>query len=156
MPENADTLPLRDIIAPLEQGWWPPAPGWWLMAAVLLIIIIAILRSLIKYATPEYAALRKAALNELAQLQQQAAMDDRLFAEQISTLLKRIAIVRYAPQQPAGLNGRAWLDFLDQTSPKQAFSQAGGKALLEAQYQARPSINRDELINAADDWIRAI
>jgi len=48
MPENADTLPFRDIIAPLEQGWWPPAPGWWLMAAVLLVIITVILRALIK------------------------------------------------------------------------------------------------------------
>jgi hypothetical protein len=156
MSETTTTLLLRDIITPVEQGWWPPAPGWWIAAAVLICLVFLVLRALVKYFTYEYAALRKAALRELNVLQAQTELSDRQFAEQVSVLLKRVAIVRYARQQPAKLSGEAWLTFLDQTSPSQPFSQFGGEALLEAQYQASANIERSALLGAAKTWIRTI
>jgi hypothetical protein len=156
MPEALPPLPLRDIIAPLEQGWWPPAPGWWFVAAVVLFMVGWLVKALVKYFTYEYAALRKAALRELANLPQQEGLNDRQFAEQTSALLKRVAMVRYAEQQPARLNGEDWLTFLDQSSSSQIFSQSGGSALLEAQYQASASLNRNELLDAAQTWIKTI
>jgi hypothetical protein len=156
MPQAPPPLPLRDIIAPLEQGWWPPAPGWWLVAAIALFLVGWLVKVLVKFFTYEYSALRKAALRELANLPQQEGINDRHFAEQISALLKRVAIVRYTEQQPARLNGEDWLAFLDQSDSSQIFSQSGGRALLEVQYQASASLNRNELLDAARAWIKAI
>jgi hypothetical protein len=155
MAEHA-SLPLRDIIAPLEQGWWPPAPGWWLVAVIFLYLLLLITRRLVKHFTYEFAALRKAALNELAGLQNQMALSDHRFAERVSALLKRVAIVRYAEQQPALLNGEAWLAFLDKTNPSQSFSQAGGAVIGHAQYQNQAKVNRSNLIDAAQAWIKSI
>jgi len=123
---------------------------------VLIFLIFLAARALVKFFTYEYAAIRKAALRELNELQAHAELSDRQFAEQVSALLKRVAMVRYAQQQPAKLSGKAWLKFLDQTSLSQPFSQAGGEALLEAHYQAKASIKRSELLGAAMAWVRAI
>ncbi len=156
MPEAPPPLPLRDIIAPLEQGWWPPAPGWWFVAAIALFLLGWLVKTLVKYFTYEYAALRKAALRELTSLPHKEEINDRQFAEQISALLKRVAMVRYSDQQPARLNGKDWLAFLDQSDASQIFSQSGGGVLLEVQYQASISIDRDQLFDAAQAWIKAI
>jgi len=156
MPETTPPLPLRDIISPLEQGWWPPAPGWWFVAIIILLLVGFLIRALKRYFTYEYATLRTAALHELTELQQQTALDDQEFAVQLSALLKRVSIVRYAQQQPAKLSGNAWLAFLDQTNSGQAFSQNGGSALLDAQYRNATSLNRSELLRAAGAWIKAI
>jgi len=157
MPEiTPPTLPLRDIIAPLEQGWWPPAPGWWGLAIVALFLMAWLVRALVKYFTYEYSAIRKRALQELTALQQQQGLSDAQFAEQVSALLKRVALLRYTAQQPAQLSAQAWLAFLDQTSPTRAFSQSGGGALLAAQYEAAPSIDRKRLLDAAHTWVKAI
>ncbi len=156
MPESHASLPLRDIIVPLDQGWWPPAPGWWLVAVIVLYILWLIVRRLVKYFTYEFAALRKAALNELFMLQNQATLSDHQFAERVSALLKRVAVVRYAQYQPALLSGKAWLAFLDQTNPAQSFSRAGGEAIGHAQYQDGSIINRCKLVDAANDWVKSI
>lgn len=156
MPETIPPLPLRDIIAPLDPGWWPPAPGWWIIATILLFLTGWVLRALNRYFTYEYAALRKAALRELLELESQSGLSDRNFARQISALLKRVSIVRYTDQQPAKLSGEAWLSFLDQSGGDQPFSQTGGGTLLVAQYQAETTIERNELLTAARTWIKAI
>ena len=126
------------------------------MAIILLFRLLLIARKLVKYFTYEFAALRKAALNELAGLQNQILLSDHRFAERVSALLKRVAIVRYAEQQPTLLNGDAWLAFLDQTNPTQSFSQAGGAVIGHAQYQNQAKVNRSQLIDAAQAWIKSI
>lgn len=156
MPEPRASLPLRDIIAPLDQGWWPPAPGWWLVAVIVLCLVWLITRTLIKYFTYEFSALRKAALIELASLQHQTTLSDCQFAEQISALLKRVAVARYAEHQPALLSGKAWLAFLDQTNPSERFSQAGGGAIEYAHYQPGMKIDRSQLASAAHVWVKSI
>jgi hypothetical protein len=156
MLEPHASLPLRDIIAPLDQGWWPPAPGWWLVAVIVVYLVWLLTRALVKYFTYEFTALRKAALNELASLQQQTALSDHQFAEQVSALLKRVAVVRYSEHQPALLSGKAWLAFLDQTNPSERFSQVGGGAIEHAQYQHGVNIDRCQLADAAHVWVKSI
>lgn len=156
MIEPRASLPLRDIISPLDQGWWPPAPGWWFVAIIVLYIVWRLVRRLVNYFTYEFAGLRKAALQELAGLQNQAALSDHQFAEQVSALLKRVAVVRYAGHQPALLSGKDWLAFLDQTNPSQCFSQTGGEAIGHVQYQDQAKFDRCKLANAAQAWVKSI
>mgnify|MGYP001821400309 CR=1 FL=1 len=155
MPDAFSKLPLRDVIAPGEPLWWPPAPGWWLLFFVSLIIAGLLIRRLRKRYARGYAPVRKAALRELGELQAQSELEDSLFAEQVSALLKRAAIVRYGERQPAGLSGEAWLSFLDQTAPQSEFTRLGEEGLLDAQYRATRTVDRNALINAARRWIRA-
>ena len=148
-------LPLRDVIAPGGPLWWPPAPGWWLLAAAFLVLAGLLVRWLRKRYMRSYARLRKAAMAELHQLQARNDLSDPLFADRVSALLKRAAIVRYREQQPAHLNGTAWLAFLDQSAPGANFSELGREGLLEAQYRADAQVDRAALVQAAKQWIRA-
>jgi hypothetical protein len=153
---DASSLPLRDVIGPLALGWWPPAPGWWLIFVVILLLLSGLVRLLIMRFRNPYTALRKAALCELGSLQLINEADDGQFAERVSSLLKRVAIVRYAEQKPAKLSGITWLAFLDNANTASGFSLQGGDALLNAQYQTRANINREGLIDASRAWIKAI
>ena len=135
--------------------WWPPAPGWWLLSLGGLIVAAVLVRRMRKRYAAGYAPVRKAALRELGELEDRSDLDDSLFAEQISALLKRAAIVRYGEQQPAGLSGEAWLSFLDRSGPQAAFSRLGEEGLLNAQYRATRTVDRKALIEAARCWIRS-
>jgi hypothetical protein len=152
MPEE---LPLRDIIT-IEPGWWPPAPIWWLLAAVCLILLWKLMRYWLSSMRSPYGLLKKAALSELAQIQSRKQLNKRQIAEQVSALLKRVAIRRYADKKPARLSGERWLAFLNDASAEQIFSKTEKSSLANAQYLPSPDFNEAALFAAANKWIRAL
>jgi hypothetical protein len=93
--------------APPPPGWWPPAPGWWGLA-VLLVGIVALVYGLNRPAH----RLRRAALRQLALLEQTTDHDDAQLARLLQDLLRRYAMARFGRETVAQLTGAAWVDFV--------------------------------------------
>lgn len=153
-PSGQTALQLRDIHLPAEPGWWPPAPGWWIVAVLALALLVWASR----------IALRRYRLHRqrqrlLARLDALARPDGTLTPEavaEISTLLRRLALMRYPRQRVAALTGAEWLRFLDQTGDSDGFSHGPGQVLATGPYQAHLPADVDfaALDTLVRDWIK--
>ncbi len=132
-PPSADPLAqLRDIHLPEAISGWPPALGWWLLLATLLLLILLAWLSVRRY---QRGALKRAALHELEQLAQRYPDQPQPLLQQLSQLLRRVALATHQPSDVAGLSDHAWLDFLDGFTDGEPFTQGIGQVLSQAPYQ---------------------
>ncbi|VAW79270.1 FIG00657500: hypothetical protein [hydrothermal vent metagenome] len=143
-------LGLRDIhTAPLPD-FWPPAPGWWLLALLVLVLALWAVARLLSIWRRQ--RLKQRILGELDKLAVVASAD---LATQVSTLLRRIALMYFQRSEVAPLTGSAWLAFLDKTGGDGAFASGPGSILASAPYAAHTS-NPDDcaaLLSLARGWI---
>jgi Domain of unknown function (DUF4381) len=140
MSDPASLSNLRDIAMPPDVSLWPPAPGWWILAAggvaaAAIVVGMAIVRH-------QRNAYRRAALAELETVE----------ARDISTVLKRAALVVWPRAEVAPLTGAAWLAFLDRTGRTDAFTSGPGRDLERLAFGGTG--NRDAILAAARDWVR--
>lgn len=148
-------LPLRDIHLPPPIGWWPPAPGWWLLipAALLLFLAVTLFRR-----RKQGKAAQRNALRELGALQRNAGLASTEKAQQLSILLRRVALSLYPREEVAGLNGPAWLDWLERTLADGRFVAGPGRLLNELPY--RKDIADDDRLEAlfalCRDWLERL
>ena len=166
-PAAADPLAgLRDWHLPEPIAWWPLAPGWWLVAG-LALVAIGVGWGLWRRRQRRGAAGR-AALSRLADLRRELDVggDRRRFAAGVSTLLRRLALIRYPRERVAGLTGPAWLGFLDATGGGSGFTQGPGQVLGDLHYRAPggaggagsasgSAVDTAALADLAAHWIRA-
>ena len=149
---------LRDIQDLDPVSWWPPATGWWLLLLLTLALIIGLvlwLRNLRKYPPGSW---HRDAHRNLVRLRKQASnLSDGELAGQLSSLLRRIAVVRLGRAQAAGLSGDAWLNWLHEQDPRAYDWQQKGRLLLTLPY-APSSDSSDkkaellELLRASIAW----
>lgn len=151
---QATQLPLKDIHLPDAIGWWPPAIGWWLLA-VLIPALIVFLYWGYKRLT------RKTAINtakkNLAVIKLDATLDNARKLRELSMLLRRAAISIMPRTEVAGLTGRSWLAFLDQSLSGAPFSEGCGRLLADAPYRnsAPDDLEIAQLIDLCEDWLKA-
>ncbi len=74
-----------------------------------------------------------------------------LLAE-LSTLLRRAAMVRHPRVQVAGLTGEDWLAFLDDDT--HAFSRGLGRSLISAPYARVARVDLEALLSLCERWLR--
>lgn len=132
-----EPLALKDIHLPEVIGWWPPAPAWWL-APLLLFSLAWLGRWLYRRLTRKTAV--KSAKKLLQDIRSQSD-EPRQTLQALSALLRRTAISIDGRQAVAGLNGQAWLTYLDRSLPDRPFSEGVGRCLTDALY--RPLIHED-------------
>ena len=153
---NPAELPLRDIHLPAAPGWWPPAPGWWLLLVGVLVAVAVgawlwqrrrrRLRSAVYQAQVELQRLRGCL----------ATSEPAALVQDLSVLLRRLAICLYPRGDAAGLTGSAWLQFLDRAAPGAGFGCDDSRVLLDAPY--RRQLSRQELeplFSLCERWIDA-
>jgi hypothetical protein len=147
------TLPLHDIILPEPIGWWPPAIGWWALLVLIPLLIFLLWRG-IKWLRRKTAV--KTALKLLKHIRQNDDLTPRQKLAELSMLLRRVAISTHPEDEVAGLTGKSWLQFLDQSMPDHPFSQGAGQCLATAQYQpAMPdNIDLDAVFSLCEQWIK--
>ncbi|MBF0447853.1 MAG: DUF4381 domain-containing protein [Magnetococcales bacterium] len=159
-PTPSPPLPLRDIHLPPEISWWPPAPGYWYLAGLLLLLVIVLLIGRHWY---KKGALKRESLARLEQIKQtyQQRKAAQKLSQDLSELLRRIALSSHPRAQVAGLTGEAWLAFLDsqwgnQPSSPTPFQSGPGRSLITAPYQKTIEPETvEKLLKLCKNWIEA-
>jgi hypothetical protein len=145
---------LRDIHLPDPASWWPPGPGWWLLLALIIgagLIIWYWRRS------RGQLRLQQLALQELQRIESLFGQHDneRQVLENLSMLLRRIALSRYPREQVASLTGSRWLQFLDSVTGSDEFSKGPGRVLAEGPYNPALQADIPDLIDVCRRWLEA-
>jgi hypothetical protein len=65
-----------------------------------------------------------------------------------------VALAAFPRQQVAGLQGEAWLVFLDGDSKEKLFSSGIGRVLITGPYQATLDLTIDALFPLIQSWIK--
>jgi hypothetical protein len=149
---QADPLAgLRDIHLPEPVSWWPPAPGWWLAVFVSLACLVLLMNFLRRRVRQN--RYRRVALKKLASLEDHGSDMARVL-EEISAILRRVAIQAYGRERVVPLTGDAWLDFLDKTGRTTAFSSGAARVLGPDLYRPSVEADIDQVRKIAAGWIR--
>ena len=147
---------LRDIHLPQPVSWWPPATGWW----VLLLLTVALLGLLFwwRLKRRRRQAPLRAASAALAQLEQayQGQRDAVRLVQELSVLLRRIALTLAPREQVASRHGEAWLGQLDDLACGIYFQSELGRTLLLAPYQKDPAIDGNALLQLTRNWLNGV
>lgn len=152
---------LRDVHLPEAISFWPPAIGWWIVALFVLVIVVGGGYFLIRTVT--HQAVKRAALRELKSYRVLFSQNPNfsLLTANLSMLLRRMALARFARSEVAGLTGDAWLSFLDRTGKTHEFSNGVGKIFATMPYQSPKNIeksmaqiNPDALFDLTQKWIK--
>lgn len=162
-PADLEKLPLKDIHLPEEVSWFPPAPGWWIL---LFCIFIAVLGYLFYRHYKNRRRLRQEALSllNMIKLDFDQHADPVRYLNELSVLYRRLALTLYPRNQVAGLNGQAWLDFINKVAADAGahdvyFNSSLAELLLTQQYQK--SIRHDkerfeQLYQLSQKWISSL
>lgn len=157
---------LHDIHPPEPISPWILAPGWYVLIVLVLGLGTTFFYFLFKRRSQQQ--LRRHVLKKLAvlEIEHQQIPNSQKTAAAISELLRQVALICYPREQVAGLQGQAWLAFLDQTQ-RGALHHSAEKtidfislqnALLNYPYQPplppkQASAQLDLLLQAAKIWL---
>ncbi len=155
-PAPPDLLAQLDDITGLDYiSWWPLAPGWWMLLALLLSAAAACYWRRRAY----WRSWKGDARRALDALEGQLSGGDaQQIAAALSALLRRIAMRGFSRAECAGLEGRAWLDWLTLKDPRGFDWASQGLLLVDAPYapagRTYPAQSLKRLIDAAKRWVR--
>jgi len=108
----AQLHPLREPAAVL---WWPPAPGWWILLGLLLAALgFACFWLWRRHQRNRYRAEGLAALRAIER-ELPADDDPQATSAAVNALLKAVALHAYPRAEVAGIHGRDWAKFLNET-----------------------------------------
>lgn len=150
MVKSPELDKLRDVHLPPPLDWWPLAPGWYIAATLFFIGVIILSVILRRYYV--HGRAKRHALRLLTAYQQQD-VNSQINCARISELLKRVALMYYPRQKVAGLQGEAWLDFLNNSAKGVDFTTVKVQ-LLERPFQPPQSDNLQLLFKCARMWIK--
>jgi hypothetical protein len=157
---------LRDIQGITGVSWWPLATGWWLLLAVLVALAFAAYhwRTILRLRVPipgiTLGTWRWDAAAQLRSLRRRAreGQDPKTTVDELSELLRRIAMARWGRESCAGLTGEEWLAWLAAKDPAGFPWEVRGRLLATAPYAPPGALSERDilaLIDAAYSWVSA-
>ena len=105
---------LRDIVIPEPPPLWPLAPGIWVLLGLIFLTLLLIAWRW--RAARKRNAYRKAGL---------VLLNNARSTQDISVLMKRVALAAFPREAVASLYGDEWAAFLNKTCPRGDFSALG-------------------------------
>ena len=116
MPAEDELSGLRDIFIPddMTVSVFPPAIGWWGLL-IIAVVAFAAYKIIVRY---RLNSVRGYCLRQMLYLENDFNADHNLkaYAEGVSVLLKRYAILKYGHESVANLYGKQWKKFLKEHS----------------------------------------
>lgn len=149
--EATQEATLRAIHLPEDVSWFPLAPGWW---ALLVLVILLMGVAYWLWQRYQRQAFRREALKTLDTLQQQTNLAPLQLIDELSALLKRVAMTAHGREAVAGRSGDRWLQFLDETGQTKGFTQGPGQCLGRNRFQPQPALDAAGLMSLCRDWIQ--
>jgi len=145
---------MHDIRGLDSISWWPAAPGWWLLAFLLLAVSAGIYFYR-RYKYKKARSWQAEVKSMFAALRDEP--DSKKKAAALSELLRRLTIRQYGRNACAGLEGKAWLEWLAKYDPEGFDWKKNAKLLIEAPYMPSglvPANDIEPLIKAAERWVK--
>ncbi len=143
---------LKDIHLPNEISKYPPAPIYFILffsAAFIFVSIFFYKRYQSKTKNKKYA------LKQLKEIKLLTLMGDDLNAIQdLSILLRQVALTAFPRENIASLNGADWLEFLDSISSTTEFTNGSGQILATAPFQKQFDDFPEKLIKISERLIK--
>lgn len=146
---------LKDIHSPDMILWWPLAPGWFVLAILVFVLVVCFIYGYRRYR--QKTDRRQNILQHLHHLRQNLVEEQYpLVYQDLSTLLRRIALLTHERIEVAHLTGEAWLQFLDEQCQTQLFSRDIGRLLLSAPYFPSNTqvVSPEPLLKITEEWIK--
>lgn len=151
--QTLQSLQLRDIHLPASPEFWPPAPAWWLLALLIGIVLGWIIFRLIRLWQRRRAQLEIfSLLDEISNTKNEVKTPE--FLSSVSTLLRRVALLKFPPKQVAALTGKDWLSFLDIHGGDGQFQNGAGRVLECGPYMSDSNVDQQGLLLLARKWIK--
>jgi len=148
---------------PDSVSWWPLAPGWWVLLAFCIAAVVAAYLAYRHYRKNQGRRLRisacQAARSELDKILALASegQADAAVAQQLSVLLRRLAISLFPEGKVAGVTGSDWWRWLDARTRTPVFSGPDGAgAKLESAAYGAVSTDTAALIDAVESWMNEV
>jgi len=154
-PQLQNPTALRDIHLPDAVSWWPPAIGWWLLLALILLALFFIPKLYRKLTFKPLNQVADNAYQEIISEYQQHNDATRL-VQDISKLLRQIAMTYSGRESSAQLIGDEWIDTLNALTTEKYFTAEIKQLLLYAPYQSAVQSEPQALITATRNWINAL
>lgn len=145
---------LKDIHPPDPVAFWPLAIGWYVLFGVVVLLLVW--SGWILWCRYQRQANYRYALSILQQLRERASNGDDTVIAELSTLLRRTALMKYPRIEIAGLAGEAWLRFLDRVMDGHEFHQGVGRVLVDAPYQKNPKAEWPALFELVENWMEKL
>jgi hypothetical protein len=151
---------LRDIHLPAPVSFWPLAPAAWALFALAVLTVVAAMWAIRR----RRRSVRRVALHELRALEAafqaaKVAETDRVeLAISLTTLLRRVALVRVTRNGVGALHGEPWVAFLTEGTKDAARSPRVVRDLVQTAYGGERSAAGDpvEWLAFARSWIREV
>lgn len=147
---------LKDIHLPSNIYMGPIAPGW----MIVFILLLGLLSCLIYiwYRKNQRKKTVKFALLKLKMLKNLIAENPKNIniAAEISTLIRRTALLYFPRADIAGLSGNDWLNFLNCSGNTTQFTEETGRMLIDAPYRKNSSLDLMPLISLTQAWLVTI
>lgn len=152
--DPGDLANLADIVLPPPVSFWPPAIGVWIVAAAALAALMVFAwRAFHRYRADAYL---REAVSELDALAAAQRLDEPETIEAVSSVMKRVAIIRHGREHVASLTGAGWARFIARTAPQSAQTDAIENYLASAPAPASSAAltDRNRLCAQAKAWVR--
>ncbi len=152
MPDTDALSNLRDIHLPAPISAWPPGPAYYALAALFIILMLA----LIKHKQYQNrTAPKREALAKLTDIENHYTknLNAKQTAAEITTLLKRVALVYHPRVDVASLHSNDWLVFLEKTSKNIDFKSIQ-TSLIDTPFNPNSTENLTPLLAATRSWIK--
>ncbi len=142
---------LRDIHEPASISWWPLASGWYIVIVLLVVVALYAVWHILRK-----RRIRRIALRELDNLKTifQKNGDKQYTASHLSILLRKVFLSQHTRYAVAGLEGEAWLTFLDHATDSTDFTQGEGRVLVSAPYALHVGDNLEALFTLVEKTIK--
>jgi len=142
---SPDLTKLHDFYQPSPPSWLPQTVAWYVLFGVLGLALLCWVACAV--ATWMHNRYRRDALRELRSAP----------ASQFSAIVKRTALVGWPRSRVAALTGKAWTEFLAESSSIPEFRSAPGTDIESQSLRGQPlkATEEQQLRRLAERWIRS-